>query len=126
MTMTTEERTTPLTPDQLAHFREKLVQLRGDVASELQHEHEEITVEREQHYDDVPPVSTDTVVRMSMHELDRIEAIDAALERIEKGTFGVCVKTGKPIPLERLEAIPYADTTVEAEREEEASEAASS
>ena len=122
--MTTKNRTTPLTPKQLAHFRKKLEQFRRDVADELQHEHEEIAVEREQKYDDVPPVSTDTVVRMSMHELDFIEAIDAALARIENGTFGVCVKTGKPIPLERLEVVPYADTTVEAEREAEAAEAA--
>jgi RNA polymerase-binding protein DksA len=112
---------TPLSAKQLAHFKEKLQQLRKDVAQELEHEHEEIEVEREQRYDDVPPISTDTVARMSMHELNVIEAIDEALARIEDGRYGVCVRTGKPIPVERLEALPYADTTVEVEREEEAS-----
>jgi DnaK suppressor protein len=34
--------------------------------------------------------------------------IEAALERIEGGTFGVCVTCGKPIASERLEAVPYA------------------
>lgn len=46
--------------------------------------------------------------------LDKLEAetaeIDAALERIKNGSYGVCEKTGKPIPLERLKANPYART----------------
>ncbi|WP_176086836.1 TraR/DksA C4-type zinc finger protein [Martelella sp. HB161492] len=38
---------------------------------------------------------------------DEMRAIDAALERIEEGTFGICVNCGKPISSERLEAVPY-------------------
>ncbi len=38
---------------------------------------------------------------------DEIKAIDAALQRIEDGTFGVCVKCGGDIAEERLEAVPY-------------------
>jgi len=34
--------------------------------------------------------------------------IQAALERIEKGTYGLCVTCGKPIAPERLEAVPWA------------------
>ena len=34
--------------------------------------------------------------------------IQAALERIEEGTYGLCVTCGKPIAPERLEAVPYA------------------
>lgn len=45
--------------------------------------------------------------------LQTIEEIDAALERIEKGTYGVCEYSGEPIPKERLEAIPYARERVE-------------
>ena len=32
--------------------------------------------------------------------------IDAALKRIEAGTFGICIKTGEPIPFARLKAMP--------------------
>lgn len=39
--------------------------------------------------------------------------IDKALQRIEEGTYGICEITGAPIPLKRLEAIPYATTTLE-------------
>jgi RNA polymerase-binding transcription factor DksA len=33
---------------------------------------------------------------------------------MEKGVYGICEVTGKPIPVMRLEALPYATTTVEA------------
>jgi RNA polymerase-binding transcription factor len=36
----------------------------------------------------------------------RLELIDKALSRIEKGTYGKCVNCGKPIPEERLLALP--------------------
>ncbi len=45
--------------------------------------------------------------------LQTIEEIDAAIERIDKGTYGVCEYSGEPIPKERLEAIPYARERVE-------------
>lgn len=36
-----------------------------------------------------------------------LKAIDAALERIAAGTFGICTKCGGPISVERLEVVPY-------------------
>jgi RNA polymerase-binding transcription factor DksA len=39
---------------------------------------------------------------------DELRAIDAALQRIESGTFGTCVRCGGPISAARLEAVPYA------------------
>jgi RNA polymerase-binding protein DksA len=47
------------------------------------------------------------------HEEHLLEEIDAALERIEKGTYGVCEATGTPMTFERLEALPWARTHVE-------------
>ncbi|NGZ74629.1 conjugal transfer protein TraR [Saccharibacillus sp. VR-M41] len=48
---------------------------------------------------------------------ERLDAVNAALKRIEEGTYGVDVETGKDIPFERLEAVPYTahnvDTTPE-------------
>ncbi|WP_180898533.1 TraR/DksA family transcriptional regulator [Martelella soudanensis] len=37
---------------------------------------------------------------------DELKALAAALERVEDGTYGICVKCGKPISAERLEAVP--------------------
>jgi RNA polymerase-binding transcription factor DksA len=39
--------------------------------------------------------------------------VKAAQKRMEAGTYGVCQVSGKPIPVERLEALPYATTLVE-------------
>ena len=48
-------------------------------------------------------------------DLDRetLAQIDRALERIEAGTYGVSEVSGKPIPMDRLEAVPYATTLVD-------------
>ncbi|TMW73143.1 TraR/DksA C4-type zinc finger protein [Alteribacter natronophilus] len=45
---------------------------------------------------------------------NHLNEIDHALEKMEKGTYGVCEQSGEQIPLERLEANPLARTTVEA------------
>lgn len=45
--------------------------------------------------------------------LATIEEIDAAIERIAKGVYGICEYSGMEIPAERLEAIPYARERVE-------------
>lgn len=42
----------------------------------------------------------------------QIAEIDAALWRISQGTYGICEKTGKSIPIERLKANPTARTIV--------------
>lgn len=46
---------------------------------------------------------------------DAIYEVEQALKRIQKGTYGVCEMTGKPIPKNRLEAIPWTRYTVEAQ-----------
>jgi len=48
-----------------------------------------------------------------------LSAIDAALKRIEDGTFGMCTNCGKPIAEDRLAAIPWATTCIDCKRLEE-------
>jgi len=48
-----------------------------------------------------------------------LKEIEAALRRMEEGTYGVCEKTGRRIPRARLRAIPYARLSIEAQIEEE-------
>jgi DnaK suppressor protein len=47
---------------------------------------------------------------------DRLAAIDRALRRLDEGTYGRSVRSGVPIPDERLEADPAAELTVEEAR----------
>ena len=44
---------------------------------------------------------------------DRLAALDRALQRLEDGTYGRSIRTGAPIPDERLEADPAAELTVQ-------------
>lgn len=58
-------------------------------------------------------------MRAQLAELESRELaqIEKALERMEDGTYGICEITGKPIPLARLQALPYTTVRVEAQRE---------
>ncbi len=59
----------------------------------------------------------DDAISQSMR--DRLAAIDRALKRLDDGTYGRSVRSGKPIPDERLEADPAAELTVEEARQAE-------
>jgi len=61
-------------------------------------------------------------VRLSRMESagEEIEEIDAALERIRAGAYGVCGECAKPLPRERLRAIPYARLCIDCKAIEEA------
>jgi DnaK suppressor protein len=48
-----------------------------------------------------------------------ISKIDAALQRIDDGTYGFCEETGEPISLKRLEARPIATLSIEAQERHE-------
>jgi RNA polymerase-binding protein DksA len=52
-------------------------------------------------------------------ELKRLKLIDSALTRIQQGKYGLCMKCGKRIPQDRLEAIPYALMCIECKTVEE-------
>ncbi len=51
---------------------------------------------------------------------DMLERVNMALEKIDRGTYGVCVVCGRQIGVERLKALPYADMCIEDKRKEEA------
>ncbi|MFT5526553.1 MAG: DnaK suppressor protein [Pirellulaceae bacterium] len=79
---------------------------------------------REQSSGDVVDFALDSAQDEISSQLAEVESrelaqIENALERMKSGTYGVCEITGKPIPLARLQALPYATTTIEAQREME-------
>ncbi len=57
----------------------------------------------------------DFALSLLSSDQDAIYEIEEALKRIEKNTYGICELTGKPIPRARLDAIPWARFTVEAQ-----------
>lgn len=54
-------------------------------------------------------------LEVTSKEYNILKQINRALQKIDEETYGVCDITGKPIPMARLEAIPYATMTVEAQ-----------
>jgi len=58
-------------------------------------------------------------VRARDRQRKLIAKIDAALQRIDDGTYGFCEETGEPIALKRLEARPIATLSVEAQERHE-------
>lgn len=50
------------------------------------------------------------------HNRQHLAAVDAALERLAAGTYGACTACGKPIPVERLEALPWTALCIDCSR----------
>ncbi len=62
---------------------------------------------------DTLAVERERDLALSAQAQQAVDEIDAALQRLDDGVYGVCVESGLPIPKERLEAIPWASQRVE-------------
>jgi RNA polymerase-binding protein DksA len=73
------------------------------------------------HLADTATVTVDREIDDTLEENEErvLTAIDAALKRIDDGTFGICRTCGRPIDHERLEALPYTTQCIECKRKEE-------
>lgn len=108
---------------QKEYFRRKLIAWR----EELLHDSEETLDNLKQGGMTVPDISdrasaeADKALELRTRDRMRkvISKIDAALERIEDGTYGYCEETGEPIGLERLIARPIATLSIEAQERHE-------
>jgi DnaK suppressor protein len=84
---------------------------------------EDRETEDEEGVDSIDPAASltaegmDDAIAESMR--NRLDAINRALKRLDDGTYGRSVRSGVPIPDERLEADPAAELTVEEARQEE-------
>jgi DnaK suppressor protein len=71
----------------------------------------------------VDRASTETDRALELRTRDRqrklIAKIDAALHRLEEGSYGYCEETGEPISLRRLDARPIATLSIEAQERHE-------
>ncbi len=62
---------------------------------------------------DTLAVERDRDLALSAAAMKSVGEIDEALQRLDEGTYGICVASGDPIPKDRLEAIPEASVRVE-------------
>lgn len=109
--------------EQLAYFRQKLLNWREELIAESQETINNLKEEnwREPDMSDRASLETEAGVELRTRNryLKLIGKIDAALKRIEDGTYGYCEETGDPIGLKRLEARPIATMTIEAQERHE-------
>ncbi len=112
-----------MNPMQVEYFQRRLLQWRSglleDSTQTLQHLQEETSQEPD--FADRASIETDRALELRTRDRERklISKIDAALERIENGSYGYCEETGDPISLRRLEARPIATLSIDAQERHE-------
>jgi DnaK suppressor protein len=108
---------------QKAYFRTKLVAWRNDILREARETLGHLAEESANHPDLADRASSETDRAIELRARDRqrklISKIDAALQRIEDGTYGFCEETGEPIGIKRLDARPIATLSIEAQERHE-------
>ena len=105
------------------YFRRKLLTWREEILRStketLQSLHDD-----QAHYADIADRATsesDKALELRARDRQRklIAKIDAAIERIDRGTYGYCDETGEPIAVRRLDARPIATLSIEAQERHE-------
>jgi RNA polymerase-binding protein DksA len=111
----------PLSEEELADYRRRLLekrrQLAGDLGGAVEELEEQTGKPTSSSPTDLPTHNADAAsdehdesVNLAAEEADRqiIQEIDEAIRRIDEGSYGLCMATGKPIERDRLEARPWA------------------
>ena len=105
------------------YFRAKLLAWKEDILKEARETVQHLQDENQNHPDLADRASSETDRAIELRARDRqrklIAKIDAALARIDEGTYGYCEETGEPISLRRLEARPIATLSIEAQERHE-------
>ena len=108
------------------YFRQKLVTWKKDLLKESSQTLNNLQNENEAKPDITDRASEEIDRSFELRTRDRerklINKIDAALQRIEDGSYGYCDETGDPISIKRLEARPVATLSLEAQEMHEKAE----
>ena len=112
-----------MNPKQQEYFRRKLQDWRAELLKESEETLEHLQEGRVQEPDLADRASAEMERSLELRTRDRarklISKIDAAIRRIEEGTYGFCEETGEPISIKRLEARPIATLSIEAQERHE-------
>lgn len=108
----------------IAKQKEVLLTLRSKILNQILHEkHRDLAIESDQMIEegDSAQVALELQVAFGIkeRELRRLRQIEEALERIERGTYGICLEFDTPIEEKRLLKMPWASLCLEAAEEEE-------
>lgn len=105
------------------YFRQKLTAWKEEIIRQTRETLAGLHEDSTQHADLADRATSETDRALELRARDRqrklISKIDAALARIEDGTYGYCEETGEPIGLKRLDARPIATLSVEAQERHE-------
>ncbi len=108
---------------QREYFRRKLIRWKHDILKEAQETLATLQSENENHPDLADRASSETDRAIELRARDRqrklIAKIDAALARIEDGTYGICESCGNPIGKARLQVFPRATLCMTCKQREE-------
>ncbi len=108
------------------YFRQKLENWKNELLKESSQTLTNLQTENEAKPDMTDRASEEIDRTFELRTRDRerklINKIDAALRRLEDGTYGYCEETGEPISLKRLEARPVATLSLEAQEMHEKAE----
>ena len=108
---------------QKIYFRRKLMSWRDQILREGRETLQTLHDDTNQHADITDRATSEIDKSIELRARDRqrklISKIDAALGRIEEGSYGFCEETGEPIGLKRLEARPVATLSLEAQERHE-------
>ena len=106
-----------------AYFRKRLIEWKDDILRQTRETLAILHEDSTQHADLADRATSETDRATELRTRDRqrklISKIDAAMSRIEDGTYGFCEDTGEPIGLKRLDARPIATLSVEAQERHE-------
>jgi DnaK suppressor protein len=108
-----------MNPRQRDYFRAKLENWKDEILRESRETLDNLQEESQNHPDMADRASSESDRALELRTRDRqrklIAKIDAALKRIEDGTYGYCEETGDPIGVARLDARPIATLSLEAQ-----------
>lgn len=116
----------PLSPQELEVVRQLLIRKREELTRNRDTQLRELTTPDKHHLADLDEMASDVNTDSYCEIIDigtsTVGQIDAALEKLDQGTYGVCEDCEDPIPRPRLEALPFAGLCIECQRKKEKDE----
>lgn len=121
----------PYDEDELEHFKKLLKEEQKEAEEEIENlksSIEDLTGTQDDEYSAAThhqgnvgseEEEKETLFKLIERNKNKIKEIKAALDRIDKGNYGICEETGQKIQKGRLEAIPYARYSVDARKKDD-------
>jgi len=112
-----------MNPQMRDYFRQKLLRWKSEIVEQNREALIGLHDDNSQHADLTDRASSETDKALELRARDRqrklVSKIEAALQRVEDGSYGYCEETGEPIGVKRLDARPIATLSLEAQERHE-------